>query len=239
MKHNIESFNEKNIKKDHHYIGHRKRVKDKFLNHSNSLLNYELIELLLFFSIPRKDTKILAKEILKLYNGNMQKIFYSESIDMKKINNMNDSTILLFNLIKIIYKKIHSENFIEEKFCIDDSNKLINFLKTHIGFAKKENLCEIFLDAQLNIIKYHIYDYGTIDAISIYSKDIVSRALEYNAKNIIISHNHPSSNVNPSEEDKKETKKLNELAFSFGIELIDHIIIHQDNYFSFYANGLL
>ena len=104
-----------------------------------------------------------------------------------------------------------------------------------------ENFCEIFLTSELEVIKYQIYDYGSADEIAIYCKDIVFRAMECGAKNLIISHNHPSqaSGITPSEKDKEQTRILNELCFSFGIEFLDHIIVSGDKHFTFYSNGLL
>lgn len=234
--------NNTNNSLEKHYIGHRSRLKEKFNIDDSNLFNYELIELLLFFSIPRKDTKIIAKNILSENNNSLKEIFYGNFSSLKKINGIGESTLTLFKIISKIYKKISVEEVLNQKISIDNMDSLVNFLQCHIGFMKKEHFCEIFMNNELEIIKFSIYDYGTIDEIAIYSREIISKAIELGASNLIIAHNHPSqflSKITPSEADKRITLELNKMLLNLKINLIDHIIISGEKYFSFYSNGLL
>lgn len=236
-----EYFQEKIDDKKPDYFGHRQRIKNKLSSHPESLLEYELLEILLFGVFSRKDTKSLAKKILNAYDGSLTKLFCSDFSKILEIDGLGASAYSLFKAVSWIYKKINSEILLSDKISIDNFDSLIAFLRSHIAFAKKENFCEIFLNSQLEVIKYKIYDYGTIDEIAIYCKDIVFKALECGAKNIIISHNHPSQSneIIPSEKDKIQTQNLLEMCLTFGIEFVDHVIVSGDKYFSFYSNGLL
>jgi DNA repair protein RadC len=223
------------------YLGHRARIRQKISKHPESLFSYELLEVLLFSALPRRDTKPIAKKILEIYDGSLAKLFASDFKELLNVKGISDVSFCLFKTIGQIYKKINSEVFMNERITLENFYSLLKFLRSQIAFAKKENFCEIFLNSQFEVIKYNIYDYGSIDEIAIYCKDIVFRGLECGAKNLIISHNHPSqfSGITPSDKDIQQTGILNELCFSLGIEFVDHVIVSGTQYFSFYSNGLL
>lgn len=230
-----------------HYLGHRKRLRERLLsitNNGNLLANYELLELLLFGVLPRRDTKVIAKDILELYDNSLSKLFFSDFFKLKKVKGMGESSVALLKTVAELIKIISLEDLKEQKniTCLDSQKKLISFLKTHIAFKPKENFCVLFLNAQLQLIEYQINDHGTINKVAIYNREIVKKALEVGAMNIIIAHNHPGqiyTQVCPSEQDKIVTKNLNILCQSLQIELIDHIILSGEQYFSFYDHGLL
>ena len=228
------------MNQENYYSGHRERLKEKFLKNKDALHDYELIEIMLFFSIPRKNTKILAKKLLSNHKNSLCELFYSEQKELKKINGIGKSSISLIKLISQIFRKTNEEKFTKEGLEISNKNSLIAFLKSKIAFIEKENFCIIYLNKQLKLIAYEINNYGTSDEIAVYPNEIIKNAFEHNAKHIILAHNHPSKiSASPSKQDKEQTKTINKLCASMNIDLIDHLILSGHHLFSFYDNGLL
>ncbi len=222
-----------------HYYGHRERLKKKFIENGIEALNeYEVIELLLFFSIPVKDTKPIAKELLKEFK-NIKGIF--KNLDSKKILNVKGfgkNSLTLFKLIKELHSLIEKQKIFERKV-LDNLEKVIKYAKISIGNRLKEELKVICLNSKNEIIEDVTVEIGTENEIYIYPRKIVKIALENNSTAIILLHNHPSGNINPSQSDINITKKLKLLLENIGITLHDHIIVASDNYFSFKEQGII
>ncbi len=222
-----------------HYYGHRERLKKKFIENGIEALNeYEVIELLLFFSIPVKDTKPIAKELLKEFK-NIKGIF--KNLDSKKILNVKGfgkNSLTLFKLIKELHSLIEKQKIFERKV-LDNLEKVIKYAKVSIGNRLKEELKVICLNSKNEIIEDVTVEIGTENEIYIYPRKIVKIALENNSTAIILLHNHPSGNINPSQSDINITKKLKLLLENIGITLHDHIIVASDNYFSFKEQGII
>lgn len=222
-----------------HYYGHRERLKKKFIENGIEALNeYEVIELLLFFSIPVKDTKPIAKELLKEFK-NIKGIF--KNLDSKKILNVKGfgkNSLTLFKLIKELHSLIEKQKIFERKV-LDNLEKVIKYAKISIGNRLKEELKVICLNSKNEIIEDVTVEIGTENEIYIYPRKIVKIALENNSTAIILLHNHPSGNINPSQSDINITKNLKLLLENIGITLHDHIIVASDNYFSFKEQGII
>ncbi len=222
-----------------HYYGHRERLKKKFIENGIEALNeYEVIELLLFFSIPVKDTKPIAKELLKEFK-NIKGIF--KNLDSKKILNVKGfgkNSLTLFKLIKELHSLIEKQKIFERKV-LDNLEKVIKYAKISIGNRLKEELKVICLNSKNEIIDDVTVESGTENEIYIYPRKIVKIALENNSTAIILLHNHPSGNINPSQSDINITKNLKLLLENIGITLHDHIIVASDNYFSFKEQGII
>ena len=222
-----------------HYYGHRERLKKKFLKQGiSSLYDYEIIELLLFYSIPVKDTKPVAKELLKEFK-NIKGIF--DNIDSKKIlkiKGFGENSLILFKLIKEIYTLIEKEKIFERKV-LDNLEKVIKYATVSIGKSKVEEFKILCLNAKNELLTDVTLEKGIENEVYIYPKKIVKILLEENATAVILLHNHPSGNVKPSESDIKITKNLSNILRNIGIALHDHIIVSEKNYFSFREKGLI
>ena len=222
-----------------HYHGHRRRLKERYLkNGINALTEYEIIELLLFYSIPVKDTKPIAKELLKKFS-NIKGIF--NNLDSKKIyevKGFGENSLILFKLINDLHSLIETQEIFKTKI-LDNLEKVIKYAKASLGNKKREELKVLCLNSKNELIKDVTVDYGTENEVYIYPRKIIKIALDYNSTAVILIHNHPSGNVNPSLNDIEITKKLKNLLNNIGITLHDHIIISSDNYYSFAAGGLI
>lgn len=227
--------------------GHRKRLKDRYLNSGiNSLANYEILELLLTYSIPRKDVKNIAKELINKFSS-INNILNADIEDLRKSNLITDNSIILFKLIKDIIIK-YFEDSITEYISLSSpeqvndylkSNKdLIYYLKSKLGSLEKEYFLVLYLNSSNNIIHKEVF-VGTVNQAQIYPREIIKIALLKNSVSLILVHNHPSGNPNPSKDDLNLTNLLENIASSFDINIHDHIIVSKNKSFSIKANRFI
>lgn len=223
--------------------GHRKRLQERYLNKGyKNLADYEIIEFLLFLLIPRKDTKSIAKELLKNFNS-LKGILEAEINDLKKIKGLGNVSIIYLKFLGDMYRYYYEENILKEKknnpISIKTKNQLINYLRTDIGISKVEEFKVLFLNSNNEVLGIETLFQGTIDKSAIYPRKILERVLFYNARSIIFSHNHPSGNIKPSSKDVEITKMMKEFFKMVDVSILDHIIIAKDSYFSFLEEGFI
>ncbi|MDD7391430.1 MAG: DNA repair protein RadC [Fusobacterium gastrosuis] len=222
------------------HFGHRKRIREKYLKSSIELFqDYEILELLLTYAIPRKDTKIEAKNLIKKF-GTIENVLKAKEEELLKIEGIGKSTIsflkLMGELPTVFYKNKIRES---ENILIKSKDNLIRFLREKIAFEKIEKFFVLYLSSSNELLAYEEKSSGTIDRSSIYPREIYKDVIKYNAKAIIIAHNHPSENLKPSRSDLDITKELAEGLKNFDALLLEHIIITKTSYFSFLEEGLI
>ena len=225
--------------------GHRERVRKKFLeNGFNGLEDYEILELLLFYVIPRKDTKAIAKELIKKFE-NLANVLKADTLELKTIDGLGPVAITFLKMIGALPAKIYKDELKNQKLIKDDKNKitdkevLLSFLRNKIGYEDVEKFYVIYLSSSNEVIAFEESSSGTLDRSSIYPREIYKRVIMENAKSIIIAHNHPSGNTCPSKCDIDITNEIAKGLKNFGALLIEHIIITRDSYFSFLEEGLI
>lgn len=224
--------------KDPHYLGHRKRLKEKFSNQgATSVSDYELLELLLFQSIPRRDVKPLAKNLLHIFSD-FNGLLNGEKGKLLNIEGVRESTYLQLKLVREILNRVFHDK-IKKKNVISSWSAVIDYLKFNMGNIKIEQFRILFLNKKNILIADEILSTGTIDQTSIYPREVVKKALFHEAGAIILVHNHPSGNVKPSKSDIDLTNQLVSACSMVNIAIHDHIIIGGSDYYSFKSNMLL
>lgn len=225
--------------------GHRERVRKKFLeNGFNGLEDYEVLELLLFYVIPRKDTKAIAKELIKKFKT-LANVLKADTLELKTIDGLGDVAITFLKMMGALPEKIYEDKLKNQKLIKDDRNKitdkevLLSFLRNKIGYEDVEKFYVIYLSSSNEVIAFEESSSGTLDRSSIYPREIYKRVIMENAKSIIIAHNHPSGNTCPSKCDIDITNEIAKGLKNFGALLLEHIIITRDSYFSFLEEGLI
>ena len=225
--------------------GHRERVRKKFLeNGFNGLEDYEILELLLFYVIPRKDTKAIAKELIKKFK-NLANVLKADTLELKTIDGLGPVAITFLKMMGALPEKIYEDKLKNQKLIKDDKNKitdkevLLSFLRNKIGYEDVEKFYVIYLSSSNEVIAFEESSSGTLDRSSIYPREIYKRVIMENAKSIIIAHNHPSGNTCPSKCDIDITNEIAKGLKNFGALLLEHIIITRDSYFSFLEEGLI
>ncbi len=218
--------------------GHRERLRKKYLKSgSHSLHDYEMIELLLTFIIPRKDTKQQAKDLLKKFE-NIHNIITADYNELIKINGLSERGAVLFPLIKDICTKVLS-NSVENINLLNNSTKIADFAKLKMGGLKEEHFMVFFLNTKNHLIHHEIETKGTVNQAVIYPRNVMKKALQYNAVSIIIVHNHPTGMCEPSAQDTALTQSIKKAGETIGIQLLDHIIVGKFGHFGFKENNLI
>ena len=225
--------------------GHRERIREKFLNNGiDGFAEYEILELLLTYCIPRKDTKPIAKELLNKFKS-LDNVFKASFDKLSAIDGLGKNTIaflkLMGDLPSIIYKDELKNKKLVDKETLKILNKdiLLKYLRNKIGYEEKEKFYVIYLSSSNEVIEFEENSVGTLDRSSVYPREIYKKIINLNAKSIILAHNHPSDNITPSKSDIELTNEIAKGLKNFGALLIEHIIITKNSYFSFLEEGLI
>ena len=200
-------------------------------------LEEEALELLLYFVANLKDVKPVAKTLLKKFKS-LEAIQNAEFVELLSLPGVSLQASILLKIPKIYSEFILKKN-LENKGPIKDIKDIVEFLKSIIGRSKDETFYVIFLNTKNEIIEIEKIYEGTVDQVIIYPRKIIEKALLYNAVSLILAHNHPSGHVLPSLADKDLTRRIREAAITIDIDILDHIIIGRDKYFSFHKEGIL
>lgn len=220
--------------------GHRERIREKYLkNGINSFQEYEILELLLTYAIPRKDTKDLAKNLLKKF-GSIEKVITAKKEELEEVEGLGKASISFLKLMGEL-PNIFYENSLRNTDIITIKSKenLLKFLRSKIAFEKIEKFYVLYLSNSNELIAYDEKSYGTLDKSAVYPREIYKDVLKYDAKAIILAHNHPSGSVKPSKSDMDITKEISNGLKNFDALLLEHIIITENSYFSFLEEGLI
>ena len=225
--------------------GHRERIKEKFLkNGIDGFAEYEILELLLTYCIPRKDTKPIAKELLNKFKT-LDNVFKADFDKLSVIDGLGNNSIAFLKLIgdlpSIIYKdELKNKKLIDrETLKISNKDILLNYLRNKIGYEEIEKFYVIYLSSSNEVIEFEENSVGTLDRSSVYPREIYKKIINLNAKSVILAHNHPSDNITPSKSDIELTNEIAKGLKNFGALLIEHIIITKNSYFSFLEEGLI
>lgn len=211
--------------------GHRKRLREKYtrFGHDN-LLDYEKIELLLTYALPRVDVKPLAKELLRRFGG-LAGLLDATREELTECPGIGDTAA---NLI-ILVRKLGAD-FLKQRIIHRDvlscSADVIRFLKISLSGLRKESFLVIYLTTRNEVIDTGILTDGTVDQVFIHIRELMAEALKRCAKGIILVHNHPGGSAEPSSEDISLTENVKTACSGVGVDLLDHIIITHDAAFS-------
>lgn len=221
-----------------HYTGHRARLKKKYTqNGLDGWLDYEIVEFMLSYSYARKDTKPLAKELLKKFKtiSGVVDADINELCQIKGIGAHSSVLLKLFKDISILYTKSAAYN----KDLISSPQAAIDYLNTVLRSLPNEEFHALFLDSGNHLIATETLHDGTVNKSVVYPRKVVERALHYHAAGVIISHNHPGKTTKPSDDDYKATKSISEALSTVDIILLDHILICGSACFSWKEHNLL
>lgn len=220
------------------YLGHRKRLREKFLDAAGAgIADYELLEMLLFFAIPRGDTKPLAKQMLNRLKT-IQNVIYADDAVIKGFDGAGESTTYTLKLIREIIRRASISN-LKTRDVISSFQDVINYCQTSMSNLIVEEFHILFLDTKNHLIADETQQRGTIDRSVVYSREVVKRALELGAASIILVHNHPSGDPEPSTNDILITTSIAKACGVLNIKLLDHIIIGKYQHRSMKSMGII
>ncbi len=221
-----------------HYSGHRQRLKDRFRNGGvTAVADYELLELLLYSAIPRRDVKPLAKELISHF-GSFSEVISAPAERLKDISGIGDNVITALKLVEAAAQML-AQGKIMDKPVLSNWQALVDYCQIQMGHLKKEQFRILFLDRKNRLIADEKQQEGTIDHTPVYPREVIKRALELHATAIILVHNHPSGDPTPSRDDVDMTKRIEEAGRQLGVLLHDHLIISKSGQTSLKTMGLI
>ena len=213
-----------------HYHGHRERLRKRFNEAGpDALADYEMLELVLFSAIPRRDVKPLAKELIKLFGSYSEVLAASrpllENAGLKEpaINQLKVVQAAAARMLKGEVKK---------RQVLSSWSSVLDYCRGAMAFDDKERFRILFLDKRNQLIADEVQQEGTVDHTPVYPREVVKRALELSATAIILVHNHPSGDPTPSRADIVMTEAIVDVAKPLGILVHDHIIVGKDGHAS-------
>ncbi len=218
--------------------GHRSRVREKFLKSLGSELHdYELLEILLFASNSRQDTKATAKKLINKF-GDISSVINSDLETLRNIDGIGDAAIVQIKLISQIIRRILQKS-LKNKALINNWQDLINYASHLLKDLKYEAFCVLFLDKKYHLLDEDFHSFYENDSISISPKLIAKKALSICASSVVLIHNHPNGNLQPSKQDILTTNNVAEILQKLEIKILDHLIISKEGHFSFRENCLV
>ena len=214
------------------HAGHRQRVRERFLKLGGEALeDYELLELALQLVIPRKDTKGLAKTLLREF-GSFSGVFNAEEARLEKINGLGPTSIAHLKVIQAVAARFGRDRVDIEQPILASWSQLIDYCRTQMAFNPIEQFRVLYLDKKNRLIVDEVQQTGTVDHTPVYPREVIKRGLELSASAIILVHNHPSGDPSPSAADIRMTRTIAEAAAPLGITLHDHIIVGKSGHAS-------
>jgi DNA repair protein RadC len=215
------------------YIGHRQRLRLKFTSDiGRTMLDYELLELLLTYALPRQDVKPLAKTLIRHYKS-YANVIAAPIEELMAIPGVGNYTAVLIKVVHATVNKVCWENLDNHDSPILNNKKaLVEYCRSRIGYAGEERILVIYQDIHGNYIRDEIEQVGTIDAVFLSPREIIGKAILLKASEIVVVHNHPSGEFTPSKMDIEMTKTLKEALKQVRIKLQDHIVISKRGYYS-------
>ena len=218
--------------------GHRKRLRERFLNSGISgFHDYEIIELLLTLGTPRKDCKLQAKEAIHRFKT-LRGVLEAPPEDLQLIKGIGPHNSFGIRLVQEVGRAFLKEKLMDKTTC-RSSKDVFDYLYHSMRDLPNEVFKVMFLNGKNQLIAIEDLFEGTLNASAVYPREVMKAAIRHNAASLIFVHNHPSGSPDPSQVDKEVTDGLVSAGNTMHIKVLDHIIIGDNRYFSFADEGLI
>ncbi|MFH1553916.1 MAG: DNA repair protein RadC [Pseudomonadota bacterium] len=214
-----------------HFLGHRDRLRARFREAgSAALADYELLELVLFRAVPRRDVKPLAKALVERF-GSFAEVVAAPAALLSEIPGVKDAIVTELKIVEAAAHRL-AKGQMKRRPVLSSWSSVLDYCRASMAFAEREQVRVLFLDKRNQLIADEVVQQGTVDHAPVYPREVVKRALELSATAIILCHNHPSGDPTPSRADIDMTRKIIDIAKPLGIDVHDHIIVGRDGHAS-------
>jgi DNA repair protein RadC len=221
-----------------HYLGHRDRLRKRFFDTGfNGLADYEILELVLTYVIPRKDVKLHAKVLIQEF-GSLKQVLDADINDLKKTKILSQYCAGFLMFLRK-FSSLYLSLGIKQQGKIDSPDMVRNFLISSLSGEKIEKIYVLTLDCANRVISYKEFESGTANKSFLIPRKIAEMALNNKAVSIIIAHNHPGGTLKPSQSDVATTISVKKALEAIEVFLLDHIIVSNNDYFSFKEHSLI
>lgn len=221
-----------------HWLGHRERLRQRFRDGGpEAVADYELLELLLFRALPRRDVKPIAKELLRKF-GSFAEVIAAPEARLCEVSGVGASAVIEFKIVLAAANRL-AKGRVKTRTVLQSWTAVLDYCRSTMAFGAVEQFRVLFLDKKNGLIADEVQQTGTVDHTPVYPREVVKRALELSASALILVHNHPSGDPTPSQADVTMTRQIIDIAKPLGIEIHDHIIVGKAGHISFRAARLL
>jgi DNA repair protein RadC len=218
--------------------GHRSRMRDKLLNRGpDALADYELLEMLLFYAMPKGDTKPLAKALINRF-GSFAAVLTAPQQELFAVNGLADFGVSALKLVQAAALRLVKAELTDRPI-LNNWDRLTGYLNAVLARERNEQFRVLFLDSKNRLLADELLGRGTVNHTPVYPREVVKRALELHAMAIILVHNHPSGDPSPSQDDIVITQEIKAATAILQITLHDHVIVGNGRCYSLRSNGLL
>jgi DNA repair protein RadC len=216
--------------------GHRERLRTRFLaGGADALPDYELLELLLFRSLPRRDVKPIAKRLIARF-GSFAEALSAPVERLVEVEGIGESAAIDLKIAAAAAQRL-TKGSISKRQVLSSWASVIEYCRAAMAFAEREEFRILFLDKRNQLIADEVQQRGTVDHTPVYPREIVRRALELSATALILVHNHPSGDPSPSQADIRMTHDIIAIAKPLGIGIHDHVIVGRNGHVSLKGQG--
>ncbi|HCR12071.1 MAG TPA: DNA repair protein RadC [Solidesulfovibrio sp.] len=226
-----------NKKEPPHYLGHRRRLKDRLMENPRALADYEILELLLGYVNVRRDNKPLAKELLRRF-GSVRGVLLAREEELRGVPGIGPGALEFVTLWREAWARFH-EQPLRERALLNSPDIVAEMARARIGANEREEFWMALVDTKNRLIGWEQVSQGTIDQAVIYPREILSVAIRHKASGVILVHNHPAGDPRPSSDDVAFTRRIVSAARELDVRVLDHLVVTAGGYFSFQAEGML
>ncbi len=219
------------------HAGHRKRVRERFLNESlDNFPPHNVLEFLLFYGLPQRDTNELAHRLIERF-GSLRDVFDAPYEELLKVDGVGESVAALIKLIPQLTRRYMVDSSMEQY--LNSTEKAGKFLQPYYIARKNETVYLVCLDSKCKVLSCQMIFEGSVNSTQVNIRKIIETAFKYNAAGIIIAHNHPGGVALPSPEDLGTTQRISEALRAVGLSFIDHIILADGDFVSLADSGFI
>ena len=218
--------------------GHRDRMRQRFLQEgAEGLATHELLEMLLYGTIPRGDTNEIAHRLLDEFGG-LDNLLEADPYEISKTAGVGIKSGVFLSLLHELVLRYEREKTVQKPALVS-IQRCVEYCRSLLTFRPTERFYAIYLDGRRKVLHTSKLSEGTVGETPVSPRMVAEKALRYKAMSVLLCHNHPRGSANPSNEDIALTNQLRMILQPFGIDIMDHIIIGEDQYFSFFENDFL
>jgi DNA repair protein RadC len=226
------------LQDDQHWLGHRDRLKQRFREAGGDALpDYELLELVLFRSLPRRDVKPLAKALIKRF-GSFAEVLGAPPERLMEVSGVGESVATDLQVMAAAARRM-ARGAVGKRETLGSWTAVIDYCRAAMAFSVVEEFRILFLDKRNQLIADEVQGRGTVDHTPVYPREVLRRALELGSTAIVLVHNHPSGDPTPSTADIAMTREIVALAKAMGVEVHDHIIVGRNGHASLRGMALM
>ena len=224
-------------KESPHYLGHRRRLRERLLENARALADYEVLELLLGHVNVRQDNKPLAKALLGRFRT-LRGVLLARISELRQTPGFGPGTEAFIVLWREVWARF-SEHPVNERVVLNGPEIVAEVAKARLGPAESEEFWVALVDNKNRLVGFEQVSKGTVDQTAVFPREVLTLALLAKASGIILVQNHPGGDVKPSRQDLEMTKRIQNAARQIDIRVLDHLVVTENSFFSFQSEGML